>query len=75
MVRLRDILLLAWQGVWYGLPDAPVLDLAGLIALTEPSDWTPPVASVDDWNANQASGEGNDLNRDKALQIAQDLST
>lgn len=73
MVRLRDILQLAWTGNWYGLPDVPPLDLPGLIALTVPSDWTPPVASVDDWNTNEANG-GNDLDREKALQIAHNLT-
>lgn len=67
-VRLRDILLLAWQGVWYGQNPAYVLDLQGLIDLTVPSDWTPPVATVADWEAN-AAVVGNDLNYLKAEEI------
>jgi len=86
MVRLRDVLMLAWTGDWYGTDPDPdmTLDLAGLIALTVPTDWMPgegwpegisyiPVSSVADWNANLSDG-GNDLNRDKAEQIVNDMN-
>lgn len=77
MIKLRDVLQLAWNGFEWQGPNGYVLTLDLLIAMTLPTGgdvfWSPAVASVDDWNTNQAAG-GNDLDRSKAEAVVTELN-
>lgn len=74
MVRLRDVMLLASTGTWYGQDPNITLTLEMLIEdYTVAGDWDPPVGSVEDWNANQAT-TGNYLSQEKAEQITNSLN-
>lgn len=77
MIRLRDVLQLAWNNIEWQGPNGYVLTLDMLIAMTLPQDgdvfWSPPVTSVADWDANQAAG-GNDLDRSRAEAIVTEMN-
>jgi hypothetical protein len=74
MIRLRDVLQLAWNNIEWQGPNGYVLTLDMLIAMTLPEGgntfWSPPVESVADWQANGT----NDLDRAKAEEIVTTLN-
>lgn len=80
MLKLKDVLQLAWNGTEWKPGEAAnpdwTLTLDLLILMTLPSDgntyWSPPVESVADWTANQSAG-GNDLDRAKAEEVRDQL--
>ena len=74
MIRLRDVVLLASTGTWFGQDPNISLTLETLIEnYTVAGDWDPPVGSVEDWNTNQAT-TGNVLNELKAEEITNNLN-
>lgn len=75
MIRLRDVVMLATTGQWYGQDENIVLDIDWLLDHTVETDWDPPTADRAAWDAHQAEGGGgNYLNQIKAEAITNELN-
>lgn len=78
MIRLRDVLQLAWNNIEWAGPNGYVLTLAMLIAMTLPDEngvyWNPDVRSVSDWQAVIDGGGENDLDRERAYELVTEMN-
>jgi hypothetical protein len=71
IIRLRDVLGVAWTGETFTGPDdlTWTFSLADLYSMTQPTDWTPTLATAADWELGVY-----DLSRDKAEEITTALN-
>lgn len=71
IIRMRDVIAVANTGDTFTGPDnlTWTFSLADLVSMTQPGDWTPPLATVADWELGVY-----ELSRDKAEEITTALN-